>query len=395
MYSYKLFRIKLIITNNCIGIITVPLCIAVGNSLVMKMWGKKADPAMHAIHFGYSLGSVLTPLMVAPYLSPGEEDNPIGCVDMNDTMTSSCVNYSTTEATTIGFQDKSRVEIPYFISGFITIATSLVFWILFAVDPPKGFVQEVSPKRTWKQVFNPGSCARGHVWYGVALVTLLLLWTLAYNGVQSAYTLGFRFVTDPDNNLGFTRQEGAWYDFTRRVAGTVGRLLGIIISPFCPIQVLLMFEVVMICGSSLVVAFVGTGNKMVLWVFTALTSMMTSPAHPGLYAFIDKYIILYSLVVALSMVGSGLVGFLLIWANGYIYDRVDKRGIFYLSAGCGVLLLVVQIALQAVASVYGSRHNEVDPDGVVTEQRDDAIQAYANEGFEKEAPKSVKKREFV
>ena len=139
----------------------------------MKLWGEKADPAMHAIHFGYTLGSIFTPLMVHPFLLPTETDVPIGCSYDNATVTSSCVANVTTDGL---FVDRSRIEVPYLIAGFITIVMLALFWILYVVGPPKGFqLEKVSRKSTWKDVFNPGSCAQGHRWYGLTLVICLLV----------------------------------------------------------------------------------------------------------------------------------------------------------------------------------------------------------------------------
>ena len=160
----------------------------------MSLWGQKADPAMHAMHFGYPIGSILSPILTANFLSP--DDNNVMCNETTTSM-STCSPVLSTIAT--DNLDNSRVEIPYGMAGGVTNVMSTLFFGLTFMKPPPGYKMEIKPKESMLEVINPASCARGKAWYGIVMVTMMILWSVGLNGALAPVgSFGFTYATESD-----------------------------------------------------------------------------------------------------------------------------------------------------------------------------------------------------
>ena len=322
-----------------------------------RIWGKQADPALHLCHVGAATGALFSPLLSSVFLSSRHTSLP--CNQTNVSVTSQCAGDLNTTILEEE-QSESRIEIPYFIAGIASIATSVVFWILLAFGQPRKILRASNDaKKSWRNVFNPASCSDGKSCFGVTMVILFILWAICGQALIGTYNFNFTYATE--SKLGLTKEEGTWFDFTVKLARVIGRLAAFVLTRYIPIQILIMVELTIMVLSSSLTAFIGVNNKLVFYVSCALTHMMFAPAFSGIFGFVDKYIKLMSFVVALSMIGSGLSIWGCTWLIGYLFDQVSKESIFYLTMGATIVMLVLQVIMQIIGSINGTReHNPYD-----------------------------------
>ena len=341
-----------------------------GNSFITSLWGASADPALHSIHFGYMIGSTLTPILTAPFVSLDEDTD--NSTTWNTSATPPEGNHLTTVAQEGQFDDDSRIEIPYAIAGLVTLAMSAVFWVFFCVGPPKALTFHSPKKTTFKEVFSPGSCAGGRSGLGTVFVSL----SVAYYVVETAQGSGFwslNYTYAVDSDLGFDKQEASVMSFTQRICGMVARALIVPISRWVPAPVILFTSVISSTVLMSLLALVGTRDKTMYWVFTCAYTLLSSPTWGAAYAFIDKYIVLYAFVVALTAVGAGLSGFAFQALNGYLYEHTVMESMYYLAMALTLVWTALIVIMQVVARQLGNRHQGKNARGEEEEEEEEKV----------------------
>ena len=94
--------------------------VAVGQSMMMLLWGNAGNVPMHMLHFGYPLGATVGPF-IASFFTSTE------VLNKNVTSAPHDVNTTTTTTEAPRFADGSRIEIAYFIAGAYVIANAVIF----------------------------------------------------------------------------------------------------------------------------------------------------------------------------------------------------------------------------------------------------------------------------
>lgn len=325
----------------------------------MAMWGVKANAPMHAIHFGYTVGTLLAPLIAFSFLSPDKDD---------DETTNTTMIPTTAPPSSDG--DNSQIEIPYFIIGAGTILLSFVFFAFEIKGVAKQVKISSKKKVSLKELLSPGSCADGDTIFGATMVSLYVLYMVLITTISMGpLMMGFTYLRDTDR-MDWSLEEAILWALIGAIAQMVGRGVTIAISHWCPIQVMLAVELIVNAVSVSLITFIGVDNKTVMYVGTAFYAFSCAPLWPGGFAWLDKYIIVYGIVVALATVGAGLAGFGIQWLNGYLYDYVEEESIFYTSTIASMVTIVFAVVMQILASRHGNRHDKMtdlfDPDEVLS-----------------------------
>lgn len=316
----------------------------------MSLWGKAADPPLHAIHFGYTVGSALTPLMCAPFLSP--DLDPCNYT-INGTTEMPCDKDHTT-ADPGYFADNSRIEIPFAIAGCITCGVGIWFIILQCIGRPKGMSWHSPQKKNLREVFSPATCAGGRSGLGATVVALLVGYYVFLQA--SSVGLGTLNFTFANEQLNFSKQDASLMDFTSKICSMVSRALLIVISRFVSAPILLFYAVFGSATTQVLLAFVGTTDKTLFWVFAAMNAFISAGCWGVAFAFIDKYIVLYAFVVALTSVGAGLSGFAFQSLHGFLYENTIPESFYYLTVALAGVWVTLTIIMYLVASKLGYRH---------------------------------------
>ena len=327
-------------------------------STITTLWGKKSAMPMHCIMFGFPLGAVFAPLIASPFLS---ERRLPRCHDANSSSLPGCLNVThdllppnTTSVTPMTDDDiASNMTIIFSIISILTFFVAVAGVILFFITPRDIFTATKKAKKSFKEIFSPGSCSGGASTFGAVLVAFLCLFVTCSIAVARINGLIYSFVVESE--LQFTRKEAVLLMFSINLAGMGGRAVATVASHFCPIQAILAVEVFGNLLATTGMTFLGVKNPTMLWVFALLGNALSGPMFPAQYSWIDRYIVLYSTVVSLTTVTMSGAGYLFDWLNGYFYTNFYPATIFYSRLGFSGILALVFVVMQLIASSRGER----------------------------------------
>ena len=251
---------------------------------------------------------------------------------------------------------KSSIEVPYAIGAICLCITSFLFFLLYfdVIKRPPGFSLQRKAKNSIRDVCNPGSCANGQTGFGVALIVMFFLYYALIVASKSVLLDMFLFTYAVEGPFKFSNQQANRLDIAFKASQLVGRLLVLPLASRVKIQILLLVEVTGAFIASIGLATLGTKEPMYLWIFACLYNAFIGPSWPGGYAWFDRYVILYTIIISLSDVFKQLSAGVTSWLVGYILDSSDPNNIWKLL----LLLTGALLALLPIGQVTAYRHGE-------------------------------------
>ena len=347
--------------------------------MTLMLWGEGADVPMQLLHMGYGIGFVVGPLLGLPFISSQDDEeeesqtnttsymsrlmNAYGRalkagLDTSDSTRSTAVNMLYNQSTMVPLTDEeldeSRIQISYFIIGVITVISGLVFVVYQCREIPPGVQLQAPTKTSWRQVLSPASCADGNSCFAVAFITMLALF-YAMVVAKDVATMTFLFSFAVEGDLEFSTEEAGWLDVANKFSFLVGRILGSVAAIWVACIPMLFVEVFASAAMAVGLVSLGLYHKSWLWIFSCLFSMFGAPIWASGYSWGDLYILMYSSVLAMLDIVSGLSGFFVMWFTGYLYTYVSPEATMYLTLICAILLCAVLIVGQILGSCKGRR----------------------------------------
>lgn len=202
--------------------------------MALIIWKKKAAGPLHAIHMGYSLGSVFIPQLVTPFLDPRYSGGTIATK-----YNSSCQDHPTNSSPIAPPLYPPRFVTVYWMLSGITLLMSLIFLIYFIHGRLTGInitsMRDMEPETTGqraslKEGLSFKSCSPSHPRYaGVIVILLMLYYVISVPLIRAFSKFVFSYARDgPCLTVGeSTALESVYF-----AAVTVGRFSAFIISSF-------------------------------------------------------------------------------------------------------------------------------------------------------------------
>ena len=312
---------------------------------------------MLGVQAGKALGFTLAPLLAAPFIAPRDSEED-GSLPSNSTTT---WPETTDDNSATG---ESRIEIPYTIIGTFTILCGLLFVLLHIQgdlrkqsDPGKNKgdgESEDSNKMTWRKTLSPARCGEGDSAFSIEIITLSVLFMIFLMARDIVLDL-YIYSVAVEGELAFSSEEAALLDFSFKLCTLLGILLVAPASLVIPVEPL-MFILTYSCALFMVcLATVGVRYKEAMWVFCCATALVGFPVKFSLFSWIDKYIILYAVVVGILELARGLSGFLFQWLAGVLYDLYRPEMVYSMAAVAACIVAFIMLIMQIVGSLHGAR----------------------------------------
>ena len=373
-----------------------------GNVHVLSIWGEENSSPVLALHFGYSLGNVLGPLLTREFLMDHSDNNSLTMrhldvihphhadsivnlqalgvnmlerwssqelfVDANSSteaaLDPSGANYELEPPIVVINQTESRLWIPYAISGGVGIGVSLIFFMFFCVGLPKEYWTTHRPgeEKRFLSTLSPRSCTGGNMLYGIQMFTLLFLFYVANFGKDSALlTFTLPIAIDPDLPLEFTKSNAALLITIASVCACSGRLFFAFLAKLVPIQPIVFIQIMFILVAHVILVVWGLEFMTLYWVGICLYNGFSSPLFPSVIAWADKYVKMTGVALALVNIATGVSTFIFTYCAGYVFDYKSNGAawVMYLSMGCSVVMGLLMVAMQILGSCHGSRHSNM------------------------------------
>lgn len=314
--------------------------------MVMHLWAEKAAAPMHSMHFGFGLGALLAPQIARPFLS-GEEDNQTIEEPYNTTM-------SATETTATSQNLESRIEIPYSIVGVLIVVFSLVMLGFYIKGPPKGFPIRRNTTN-FKNMASPGACGYGNVAFGLSLIICISFYFVHVIGGERAYgKFLFSYAYElnlMDKDQASILQSLFWLSFT------TGRLLGIPLTKYLPLSVVITGDICLNIFSACMLALFANENVNVLWICTCLMGFGISVGFPNGMSWANIHLMMNSVAVMVLIVGGSCGGFVYQYLTGYLFENDGPQTLMYVMVGYGALLAISYVTMVFVAYMCKNMNN--------------------------------------
>ena len=350
--------------------------ISAGQKLIINMWQEHAASPLHVLHGGFGIGSFIIPLIANPFLAvPGESAH--NATQFNNTnnvsFTTTPSQISTTTAEPEFYIKPSRIEYAYFIAAAITISLSLVFYAYhFMGANTRNNIRIQSKKEketlgtnsadnktlTFREMFNPATCAGGRVFYGLQIFGLLCLYF--FNCVGGERVAGKFIRAFSIDQFGFSTDEGSYLNTCFWISFAVGRVLGFLTARWIPIRILILLETGCLMVTTIFLVIFGASSSTALWVLMQPAGFFVAPLFPTGLGWGNFHVQMTGVAITTILLGGSLGGVVYMKLIGYLYDHYGPRSFLYVLLGHGILVFVLAIILDLVGAQHGGRYKEAD-----------------------------------
>lgn len=332
---------------------------------------------MQALHFSWSVGSILSPLYITPFLSEvpsstseGGQNN--GSLFHNDTYFAdqfdrdnltntmayltnqsyaSSRNYSRLNEIS---SSHSIVYIPYTFTGLVFMTAPIFFLIVYIQETciwkdseNTKRNEKVVEKKSKQKIGNCIKTSREFILPKLAWLNILLM-MLFYVSIESVFGgLSAAFAV---KMLKWTKVNGSYLTAVYAGSFCFGRILSIFVVRFIRTSRILIFNCSVLCVSitGYLISAIFT-FEIGIWVTTSVAGVFASPIFPGILTWAEEEFVTMSRRVTSSILVASSIGWMTIpTIIGTLMDTVSPMFFAYFLLG----LIIIVIILYITASLF-------------------------------------------
>ena len=358
--------------------------VSAGQRLIFNLWKEKSAGPMHFLHMGYGIGSFIVPLYSNPFLAipiPSATTANATNASMEAQTDNLFSNVSTGKSSFMQITEQpkaylreSRIEYAYAISACLVALLSVIFYYyqieecriykkarlgankeeLHELNDDKQKQESDGIKsRSFREMFNPGSCSGGRTWYAVQLLVVLFLYFGNSNGGERL--IGGFIRSYSVDQLGFGTYEASYLNTSFWISFTVGRFTFFIAARWIGIRKLVIIETCGVTVIAILMNIFATNNPVAYWVLIQPLGFFESPMWPSMMAWSDYHIELTGVGMTVMLFAGGIGGICHLRLIGYLYEHKGPRTFLYQVLGFGILALTLAIILTTIGAQHGSR----------------------------------------
>lgn len=282
------------------------------NSWLLQMWQLNANPFMQAAHACHAVGTMIAPLLVAPFLS-----------DKNST---------------IAYENETRIIIPFSIMSGILISMGIGLSVLFLKFPYTDFKREVSKKAGDNCRQIPSS-----KYYNMILVTLIGFLICSYVGVELT-TLGFAATFVYNLPQGFSKADAAHVSSALSASFAVNRIVSIYIATRIKARTMMITSFVILMTGNILLLIFANNSPLMVWIAFVIIGKGHSPVYPCILSFVEERINVTTSVCSIFILSSSFSSIVIpiilgkfLEQNPLVYVYVNLLGL----AVCAVVFMLI------------------------------------------------------
>lgn len=276
---------------------------------MMEMMQKKCPPFVLAQHFFFAVGTILSTLIMAPFLQQDNDE------DQN-------VNLKTETAET-----KSKLFIPYTIIGCLIAlhAVAQIFLFIFlryCPPPPEMLAENEDCKLKLEDEskingFKVGSWSLPKI----RMVVLAAVFLGSYVGMEVS-TFEFFSKFGQNSNLNLSEKQAAYTLTGMTAAYATGRGIGIFVAVKIRPQLILCLNIAFIMIANVLLISWANDSLSVLWCSSIIFGLGFSTMFPAFCAYIERYLRFTNLIGGFVIVcGSGMAAFYPLIIGSFIEEN--------------------------------------------------------------------------
>ncbi|CAG7786313.1 unnamed protein product [Allacma fusca] len=331
---------------------------------IIDIWRHEAAPFILSLHFAYSAGTLIPPLILGPYLTE-EEDK--AC---NETT----ITISTSTSTELPYE--SKLQVPFTIGASIACISIVIqtFIYIFVFrqcksansnqntkNGEKNEVEEVETEETSKVAATATEATfSSDLKRTILLATLCCCVISFYQGLELT-TSQFIPTFAHFSKVCLSEKESARIAFGLQMGFASGRLLGIFLVLKIAPHFILAGNFLLLLGCNIILLVWAGSNVTWLWVGSVGIGLGMSTVYPAMYAYIEKYLFVTDRMTSTVVVCAGLVSAIypIVVGNSVENNPEMLTYVNFLSLFmCGVAFLVLFYVTHVRASRIQKSENE-------------------------------------
>ncbi|CAG7652348.1 unnamed protein product [Allacma fusca] len=316
---------------------------------IIDIWRHEAAPFILTQHFAVSVGRLVPPLLLGPFLSEEKEEGEAEFI------------ISTTSE-----PYQSRLHVPFAIgAAFILVCLiSQAALYLFVFRPTKSNTNNVATQETQEdkekgdESTNELSQSGGESLKRKILLIVLICCVLGFYQGMELCTAQFIPTFSHFSEVGLSEKQSARIALGLQLGFALGRLLGIFLVLKIAPHFLFAGNFLLLLASNIILLICGGSSVEWLWVGSIAIGLGMSTVLPAVYAYIEKYIFVSDSIASIVAGFGGLVAFVypIIVGNAVEYNPEVMTYVNFLSiAVCGV----ASVALFYITHVRGSNKESI------------------------------------
>ncbi|KAL4239900.1 hypothetical protein ACF0H5_000699 [Mactra antiquata] len=342
-----------------------------GQKLIINMWLEKSASPLHLLHGGFGVGSFIIPLIANPFLAK-PAPNVNSTITTNESLMCDTCNFSVTTlgpTTTTEKQflpETSRIEYAYAIAGSFAVLVSFIFYTYHFLNVRDSKKQssietthqdskevDIANKKTlsFREMFNPSTCANGKFCYGVSIFVLVSLYFMQATGGERVAGKFIRaFAIDYH---GFSADDGSYLNTVFWIAYTCGRFGGFIVARWIPIRILILIETGGCLAAAISLTFVGTTGPLALWINMPILAVFIAPMFPSGIGWAEFHIDCTGIAITVFLLGGSIGGIVYMRLIGFLYDNYGPEMFIYTLLGSAIAVFGITVIMTFVGGLGG------------------------------------------
>lgn len=290
---------------------------------IMEMWQQDSGPYIQAQHFCFAVGTVLSPLIMSPFLTKEEEEEGV-----------------TTTTPDPDAKRNSRLFVPFTIIGCLCAVTAVAQTLLFVFlryrpPPPEVMMtkEEENNKLEKKRLEaeNMPNSLKGKAiawiktqWPGwpIARLVILSAMTLGFYQGMEMCTMQYFPTFGQNSDVGLSESAAADTLSGLTIAFAVGRGASIILIFKVPPLLILIGNIILCAVGNILLIIWGNTSKSIIWAAGILYGLGFSSLLPSYCAYMERYLEFTNTIGAMMIVSGSFVGSMYpLIVGGFIDDN--------------------------------------------------------------------------
>ncbi|XP_076307967.1 LOW QUALITY PROTEIN: sodium-dependent glucose transporter 1A-like [Tachypleus tridentatus] len=319
-----------------------------GNCWCLHLWGKENGPYYQALHFSFGVGTFIAPLLAEPFLSRVKESSETlnmtnssavweveaNLSEKNDTNTFLYNNLFSPA----GLENHDRFQVFGFEYAFIVIGAFTFFCVNFVFCCFCVQKHRNVPVQTQKAEGSQKVELRVIVF----ILTVCTIFMIFYAGLEVTYgqMIATFVVVGP---LKLSKSKGSFITSFYWGTYTFARGVAIFISMKLSSFVMLMIDIFIVLGASLLLVIFVSSSEEILWAASGLLGIGMASIYPSIVSWCEKYIVMTNKVTSTFVVTTSLGETVLPLLVGHYIEHTPMFLMYVMLSGiiCAFLAFLV------------------------------------------------------
>lgn len=288
---------------------------------ILNIWKEKSNPFMQGLHFSFSIGMVISPMLAAPFLE--REDNLKDNLNSTTTMSSfnddvtgqpssqsdnyTLITLSNNIASVtllpndeVSFFEKFYLLTPFAICSGILFLSAIVGMILSIV------IRESVPGSSTEKLKEEETSTENIKLVGKSSIVMVVAGCLLISFYNVCEMNSFVYAPTYVEYLGYNREMGAHMAFIMSTAFSIARLCSIAIATKLTTLSMLYIHLSMITVGNIIILLIGKISIVGLAIGLCVLGSGLSAVFPAVYAFFEELMDVTNGVCGIFMFASSL-----------------------------------------------------------------------------------------